>query len=157
MSDPTPAPPAPPAPPASGPDHRWLYWSVGAVVVVLVIVGLITYSGNKDDREAQQKAEQLTQKLEAAGLNAPEDQDIITRSLGTDGGAVCDNPASALGKAVLNDQITNGADFVGRRPVIIDKRVVQAEALILQVYCPEKLDAYRDKIDDLKTDDTLKE
>ena len=138
-------------------DHTWLYWTVGVVVVVLAIIGLITYSGNKDDREAQQKAEQLTQKLEAAGLPVPKHQDIITRSLGTDGGAVCDNPASALGKATLNDQITNGADFVGRRPVIIDKRVVQAEALILETYCPDKLKEYQDKIDNLKTDNTLKE
>ena len=138
-------------------DHTWLYWTVGTVVVVLAIIGLITYSGNKDYREAQQKAEQLTQKLEAAGLPVPKDQDIITRSLGTDGGAVCDNPASALGKAILNDQIANGADFVGRRPVIIDKRVVQAEALILQTYCPDKVKEYQDKIDYLNTDNTLKE
>jgi hypothetical protein len=138
-------------------DHSKLYWATGAVVVILAIVGLITYSGNKDDRQAQQKADQLTQKLQAAGLRVPEDQDIITRTLGTDGGAVCDNPASALGKATLNDQITNGADFVGRRPVVIDKRVVQVEALILEVYCPDKLKAYQDKINDLKTDDTLKE
>ena len=70
---------------------------------------------------------------------------------------VCDNPASALGKAVLNDQLTNGADFVGRRVIIIDERMVQGEAAILQVYCPDKLADYQEKIDDLKTDDTLKE
>ena len=69
----------------------------------------------------------------------PEDQDILVRSLGTDGGAVCDNPASALGKATLLDQITNGADFVGRRPVIVDRRILRGEALILQTYCPDKL------------------
>ena len=55
-------------------------------------------------------------KFEAAGLPVPEDLDIVTRTLGDDGGAVCDDPASALGKATLADQITNGADFVGRRP-----------------------------------------
>ena len=38
----------------------------------------------------------------------PEDQNVFVRSLGTDGGAVCDNPASALGKAALIDTITNG-------------------------------------------------
>jgi hypothetical protein len=84
------------------------------------------------------------------------DQDILIRSLGTDGGNVCDNPASALGKATLHDQIANGADFVGRRPVIIDRRVVQGEALILETYCPDKLEDFRDEIDDLKFDDTLK-
>ena len=52
----------------------------------------------------------------------PVDQDIFVRSLGSDGGAVCDNPANALGRATLLDQMTNGADFVGRRPVIVDSR-----------------------------------
>jgi hypothetical protein len=142
--------------PATTRDHSWIYWSVGAVVIVLTIIGLITFSGKKEDQQAQQKAEQLSQKLQKAGLPVP-DQDILTRTLGTDGGNVCDNPASALGKALLNDQITNGADFVGRRPIIIDRRVVLAEALILQTYCPDKVKDYQDKINDLKYDNTLKE
>jgi hypothetical protein len=145
-----------PPEPATGSDHSWIYWSVGAAVIVLTIIGLITYSGKKEDQQAQQKAEQLSQKLQKAGLPVP-DQDILTRTLGTDGGNVCDNPASALGKALLNDQITNGADFVGRRPIIIDRRVVLAEALILQTYCPDKVKDYQDKINDLKFDNTLKE
>ena len=70
---------------------------------------------------------------------------------------MCDNPASALGKATLIDTITNGADFVGRRPIIIDRRLLKGEALILQTYCPEKLPDYQNKIDDLKTDNTLKD
>ena len=153
MSDPA---PTPPEPAAAGNDNSWIYWTIGAVVIVLTILGLVTYSGQKDDREAQQKAEQLTQQFQKAGLPVP-DQDILTRTLGTDGGNVCDNPASALGKALLNDQATNGADFVGRRPIIIDRRIVQAEALILQTYCPDKVKDYQDKIDDLKYDTTLKE
>ena len=52
---------------------------------------------------------------------------------------MCANPANALGKAMLADQITNGASFVGRRPVIFDRRFVIGEALILQIYCPEEL------------------
>ena len=136
---------------------RTIYWIIGGVLVVLCVVGLVTYSGNKETKEAQDKAQQLTQKFQAAGLRVPEDQNVFVRSLGTDGGAVCDNPASALGKAALIDTITNGADFVGRRPVIIDRRILKGEALILQTYCPEKLPDYQSKIDDLKTDDTLKD
>ena len=125
-----------------------IYWIVGGVVVVLCVIGLITYSGEKETQEAQQKAQELTQKFEQAGLPVPADQDIIVRSLGDDGGAVCDNPANALGRALLNDQLTNGADFVGRRPVIVDRRIVLGEALILETYCPEKLTEFRDKFDD---------
>jgi hypothetical protein len=135
--------------------HRTLYWIVGAVAVVLAIIGLITYSGQKQSDEATAKAQQLTQAFEQAGITVPADIDIITRSLGTDGGAVCDNPASALGRALLFQELYNGADFVGRRPVIADTNVLKGELAILSVYCPEKVQQFRDKTKDLKLDDTL--
>ena len=138
-------------------NMRLWYWIIGAFLIVLVIIGLVTYSGKKDDEAAQQKAAQLTVALKGAGLNVPVNQDILVRSLGSDGGAVCDNPANALGRATLLDQMTNGADFVGRRPVIVDSRVLVGEALILQIYCPEQLQEFMDKTQDLKTDDVLKD
>ena len=138
-------------------DMTWIYWFVGLVVVVLTVIGLITYSGEKKDQEAQDKAQELTQKFEHAGLPVPQDQDIIVRSLGSDGGNVCDNPASALGRAVLYDQFTNGGSFVGRRPVIVDRDLIRGGALILETYCPDKLEEFRDKFDDLKFDDTIKD
>jgi hypothetical protein len=138
--------------------HHWMYWGVGAVVLALVVIGLITYSGKKETQQAQDKAAQLTQSFQQAGLRVPEDQETITRSFGTDGGAVCDNPASALGKAVLFDTLANGASFVGHRPVIVDRDVLKGEALILQTYCPDKLEQYRKKIEDkVKVDDVLKD
>jgi hypothetical protein len=143
--------------PTADDPHRTLYWIIGGVVLVLAIIGLITYSGKKQDQQAQQKAAQLTQSLQRAGLTVPVNQDIIVRSLGSDGGAVCDNPANALGRATLFDQITNGADFVGRRPIIVDSRILLGEALILQTYCPEKLQQFKDKTKDLKTDDVIKD
>jgi hypothetical protein len=153
----TATPPEQTVPPTTDDPNRTIYWIIGAVVVVLAIIGLVTYSGKKQDQEAQQKAAQLTQSLQRAGLRVPQDQDIFIRSFGTDGGAVCDNPANALGRATLFDQITNGADFVGRRPIIVDSRILVGEALILQTYCPEKLQEYKDKIKDLKTDDVIKD
>ena len=90
---------------------------------------------------AQDKAQQLTQKFERAGLPVPEDQDIIVRSLGTDGGNVCDNPASALGRAVFNDVIANGADFVGRRPIIIDRAYNKELGFFTQSFDGEHADA----------------
>ena len=136
-------------------DHRFLYWACGIVAVVLAIVGLITYSGQQQSEEATAKAQQLTQAFQQAGLRVPQDQDIITRSLGTDGGAVCDNPASALGRATLFADLVNGASFVGRRPVIADTDVLKGELLILNTYCPEKAQQFRDKTQDLKLDDTI--
>jgi hypothetical protein len=134
---------------------RPIYWILGAVLVILCVVGLITYSSNQATEAAQAKAQELTQKFEQAGLPVPADQDIIVKSLGTDGGAVCENPANALGRAALLDQLGNGASHVGRRPVIVDRRVIQGEALILETYCPDELQEFRDKFDDLKFDNTL--
>jgi hypothetical protein len=141
----------------NGRDDRWIYWALGGVVAVLAVIGLVAWNTENKNEEAQQKAEQLSQKFEQAGLPVPKDLDIFIRTLGDDGGAVCDNPGDALGKAALYDQISNGADFVGRRPVIIDRRVVLGELLILQTYCPDKLEDYRNIIDDLKTDNTIKD
>jgi hypothetical protein len=134
-----------------------MYWVIGAVVAILVIIGLITYSSEKKNQEAQQKAQELTQKFEQAGLRVPQDQDIIVRSLGTNGGNVCDNPANALGKANLIDLMVNGASHVGRRPVIVDRRVIQGELLILETYCPDELDKFRDKFEDFEFDDVIKD
>ena len=107
----------------SGDDTACCTGSSAASLVVLCVIGLITYSGKKETQEAQDKAQQLTQKFQAAGLRGAAGPGHLRRGRsGTDGGAVCDNPASALGKAALIDTITNGADFVGRRPVIIDRR-----------------------------------
>jgi MFS family permease len=160
-AEPVPPPAQEPAPAVSEPassggGHRRLYWILAGVVAVLVVVGLLTYNAGKNNQEAKQKAQELTQKFEAAGLPVPADLESITRSLGTDGGVVCDNPANALGKATLYDQLTNGADFVGRRPVRVDRRILVGEALILQTYCPDKLEKYQKTINDLKTARTVK-
>ena len=42
------------------------------------------------------KAQELTQKLEAAGLRMPDDPNIFVRTLGDDGGVVCDNPTQVV-------------------------------------------------------------
>jgi hypothetical protein len=134
-----------------------IWWVLGGVVVVLIVIGLITYSSGSDSREAQRKAQELTQKLQDAGLRVPQDQDILTGALGTDGGAVCQNPLNALGKATLLSTMINGASFVGQRPVIVDRRILQGELLILDTYCPDKLQPYKDKIEQFKTDNVLKD
>jgi hypothetical protein len=145
--------PRSPAPEAT--SHLRVYVVIGAVVLILVILGLLLYNGAQDDQEAQAKADQLTKAFGQAGLAVPVDTDQIVASLGADGGAVCENPANALGKATLADSLTNGASFVGRRAVVIDKQVLQGEAVILKTYCPDELQAYQDKIDQLKSDDTI--
>ena len=138
---------------------RALYWIIGGVVIVLCVAGLIAYTGQKEDERATQKAQELTQKLEQAGLRAP-DQDILVRTLGDDGGAVCDvaeDNDDGLAKAILYDQLTNGAGHVGKRPIIADRRVVQGSILIVETYCPEEIDKLREAVDDLEFDDVIED
>jgi hypothetical protein len=150
------SPSRPPVEPSSDSGDRVILWIVGGAVLVLCIIALLTFSKGQQNEQAEQLAGELSQKLEAAGFTAP-DQDILVRTLGDDGGAVCDDPGGALRVAILNDQISNGASFVGRRPVIVDNRLVAGEALILETYCPDELEEFRDKFDDLKFDDVIKE
>ena len=55
----------------------------------------------------------------------------------------------------MDQQLVNGAAFVGQRPVIGEVRLVAGAAIVLKVYCPEKADAFRDAINDYKLDDVV--
>ncbi|KQX49828.1 MULTISPECIES: hypothetical protein [unclassified Streptomyces] len=137
-------------------EHKWIY--IGAIVILvgLVVTGLIRYSTFKRTDESASKASRLSEELVKAGYPAP-DQENTQRLLGTDGGEVCQAPGDALKKALYRiERISNGATGPGMRPVIADTRAVQAERIVLQVYCPDKLDEFDDAVEDLKTDDTVR-
>lgn len=132
------------------------YWGIGLLLLILVVIGLITYNGQKETEVAIQKANELTAKYEAAGLTAP-NKNIIIRTLGDDGGNVCDNPAESVGLALINDSLANGASHVGRRPVIADVRALQGQKLIFETYCPDELEQFQEELSEYKTDETIKE
>jgi hypothetical protein len=138
----------------SGRDFRPVYWICGAIALLLVIGGLLTYDAAADTAEAREKAAQLSAKLQQAGLPVPEPE-ILVRTLGDDGGAICEDPGGALRKAIAHDVIANGASQVGRRPVIGDTRLVQGQRLIMETYCPDELEDFREELGDLKTDDVI--
>ena len=138
---------------------RALYWATGGVVAVLLVVAFITFGNEKESERAQEKAQELSQKLTAAGFRAP-DTDILVRTLGDDGGRVCENAKDGidgLNKAILFDQLSNGASQVGRRPIISDSRVLTGQLAILDTYCPERLEEFREELEDLEFDDVIKD
>ena len=69
-------------------SHRAIYWIVGGVMAVLLVVMLITYNYNRSNEEAVAKAQQFITAFDKAGLRAPKDP-RVARVFGTDGGAVC--------------------------------------------------------------------
>ena len=133
-------------------ERSTLYIAVVIAIGVLMVTGLIFYRSAEATREAEQKADQLIAALEDAGARAP-DRDQIVRVLGDHGGAVCQNPNESLSRSILLAQLANGAAGPGTRPVIVDSRVVQGQLLIIEIYCPDELEEFREFVDGLKTDD----
>jgi hypothetical protein len=133
--------------------HRWV---IIGVLIVLAVVGLITYGFQQHNEEAQAKAAQLTTELRDAGMRVPASQDTIVNVLGTDGGPVCHDPGAALRKALVDQQLVNGAAFVGQRPVIGEVRLVEGAVKVLEVYCPDKVEAFRQAVADYKLDNVVK-
>ncbi|MFJ4677122.1 MULTISPECIES: hypothetical protein [unclassified Kitasatospora] len=136
-------------------EHRWIYVGAIVVLVAMVVIGLVTFTQQHATNESYRKADELITKLQENGYPTP-DRGQVARTLGTDGGAVCQDPASSLKTGLKRLQMSNGADGPGQRPVIVAARTVQAEALVLSVYCPDQLDGYQEKIKDIKTDDTVR-
>ncbi|MFF7947349.1 hypothetical protein [Streptomyces griseorubiginosus] len=136
-------------------EHKWIYLGAIALLVALAVIGIIQYDSVKTTNETAEKANRLADAAEDAGWSRP-DTETIERALGNDGGIVCEDPASALHSALWKINVSNGAAFVGQRPVIGDGKALKAEAKILEIYCPEKLDDFKDRLNDLKTDDTVR-
>ncbi|MFC8454552.1 hypothetical protein [Kitasatospora sp. NPDC057223] len=137
-------------------EHRWIYIGSIVVLVAMVVIGLLSFTQLHETNEANRKASQLSDTLRAAGYPVPSQQQIV-HTLGSDGGAVCQDPSDALVQAQWKYGMSNGAAGPGQRPVLSDRQVVLGEAIVLSVYCPEKLDAIEDKIDDLKLQDTVRD
>ena len=133
-------------------SHRVLYISSIVVLVLMAAVALLSFSAAHQTAQANDKAQQLIAEIEAAGLRAPQ-QDQIVRVLGDDGGAVCADPDDALRRGILFGQLTNGAAGPGQRPVVADNKVVQGQLLIMKVYCPQYAEAFQNVVDDLKLEE----
>jgi hypothetical protein len=138
------------------PENKFIYWVAGGLVAVLIVIGLVSYRGAKQDQEADQKAEQLISKLQAAGVERLPSTHQVARVLGTDGGSVCQDPSHALRKATLFSMIMNGAAGPGMRPIITDSRLLRGQLAVMSVYCPDELDKVRSFIDDLRTGDVVR-
>ncbi|WP_431676889.1 hypothetical protein [Kitasatospora sp. KL5] len=136
-------------------EHRRIYIGAIVLLVAMLVIGLLTYTQQHATNESFSKAQQLSDELVSAGYRAVPDQEQIAKTLGTDGGAVCENPAGALKNALWKVDLANGAGGPGRRPIVADAKAAEAEAIVLNVYCPDKLDEFRDKLDDLETAKTV--
>lgn len=135
-------------------DNRLVYALVGILVLALLLVGFLAFDQADDNRVARQKAAQLEQVFEHAGVRGAPSEKVLARSLGTDGGAVCDTSGGDLTQAVLDQQLSAGGG--GARPIVIDKNILNAELAIISVYCPDKAAEFKQQFKDYKLDDVIK-
>ena len=133
-------------------ERSWIYVTACVILGIMVVWAIFAFSSRRETKRAEDKADQLIAALQDAGYRTP-DKDQIVRVLGDDGGATCDNPNKALGRATLLALLANGATGPGARPVIADSRAVQGQLLIMKIYCPDELEDFQKFVDDLKTDD----
>ena len=131
-------------------ERMILYVVVGVVIGALLVIALFTFSAAQSTQAAEEKADQLIAKLDAAGADRIPNRDQLVRLLGEDGGAVCANPNEALSRALVQAQLSTGAGHPGSRPIISDDNVIRGTALIVEVYCPEELPAFQQYISQLQ-------
>ncbi|GAA3914360.1 hypothetical protein [Microbacterium invictum] len=132
-------------------ERSVLYTIVVIALVVLGVVMFATWRGDKATAEAETKAAQLIETLEGAGADVTMSPEAVARVLGTSGGATCADPNGALSRSTLLALLSNGAGGPGIRPVLVDSRLFQGQLAIIEVYCPDELDEFREFVDSLQT------
>jgi hypothetical protein len=117
------------------------------VAKALAVLATLTIAAcGSDDAEAQRKAQELVAATEAAGV-APRLTEEVAESLyGTDAAAVCDIFDGSLGSAARTLLFGNPS---GRRTKTITTHSVEYVAIVVSVYCPDRLEHLREEIEDL--------
>jgi hypothetical protein len=131
-------------------SHRAIYWAVGGVLGVLLVVALFTWTYNKATAEAVAKANQVISAYESAGLPTPKSAERVAQVLGNDGGEVCQVAGSDYLQGYVKTRLGVGGEFYFR-PIIVDGRALEGAALVVQTYCPEKAPRVDQFINGLRT------
>lgn len=134
---------------------RAIYWIVAAILGVLLIVMFVAWNYDRQNEEADAKAQELIAAYEEAGLRAP-DQDQIARTLGDDGGQVCETADSELVQGYWKLRLMIGGEFYVR-PVRLDGRIREGLSLVVDVYCPEKRPDIEELFEEWDFDDVVRD
>jgi hypothetical protein len=135
---------------ASHRDHVVTYTIVALIVAGVAVAGVLTFSYKRQSAQADEKAAQLQQRWAELGLKSTLGRSSIVRLYGTDGGAVCDTSSRDLSQALLRTALANGAAGPGQRPVVVDRKLLEGERAVVEVYCPDKLSDFDSFANDLK-------
>ena len=135
--------------------ERGIYLIVAAALGVLLIVMLVAWNYDRQNEEADAKAQELIAAFEQAGLAAP-DPDQIARTLGDDGGQVCETADSELVQGYWKLRLMVGGEFYVRA-TSLPGTVREGLSLVVDVYCPEKRPDVEDFFEDWDFDDVVRD
>jgi hypothetical protein len=135
--------------------ERTIYWIVGGIFGVLLIVMLVAWNYDRQNDEANAKAQELIAAYEEAGLPTP-DQDQVARVLGDDGGQVCETADSELVQGYWKLRLMIGGEFYVRAAPL-DGRIRDGLSLVVDVYCPDKRPDIEDFFEGWDFDDVVRD
>ncbi|MGN6693716.1 MAG: hypothetical protein ACTHN0_06025 [Aquihabitans sp.] len=135
-------------------SHKAIYATVIGVFAALLVVMMVTFDYDKQNREADRKADQLIALYEKRGLPAPADKDQIARVLGDDAAVVCKPLGNGVDLGTLKTRLGVGGEFYFRSTRVDAKALIGLESIV-QVYCPDELDDIHDFLDGFKLEDDL--
>jgi len=129
-------------------DERIIYAVVAVVFVALLVWGLAAFHEHRMTKEAGAKAGQLIAKFEEMGWSPTEEQvavarDQIVSTLGTDGGTICTTARAGARQGVVNLSLAMNAGSPGARPLIVGVKVLEADASVIEIYCPDAWGEFR--------------
>lgn len=137
-------------------ERAWTYWVALGLLILLVLIGLISFSAARETTRANEMADEFIATLQSEGLTAPS-KDQVVRVLGDDGRGLCDDPGGSLRRSISNMQLMNGAAGPGMRPTLTDAaRLLKGQLIAIRVYCPDEVEEFQKYLDDLKSEHTLK-
>ena len=132
-------------------SHTWIYITLAAVIVALMVAGVLLYHQEKQTREAKAKATEFVTKLRDAGLPAPTEAEAV-RLYGVDGGPFAGSPDADLEQAEYG--WWHGTAGAVNRPFRLQGDYVQAARIFVEVYVPQKLAAFDEYVAGLDTDES---
>ncbi|MGC4933474.1 hypothetical protein ACLQ3C_07300 [Gordonia sp. DT30] len=126
---------------------KTIYWIVGGVIAVLLVVMVASYDYSRDNDQALDKAQELIDSYHRAGLRTAMSAPRVAQVLGDDGGIICTATSSEAQLGYLKTQIGVGGEFYVR-PILLQENVFQGLRLIVDTYCPEHADTVERFISD---------
>ena len=128
--------------------------SAGLALAAGLALSACTAAGAGSDRDsarATELADQLNQNLADAGLPSL-DTETATTLYGTDGGVACENVGELQFDLSLAQFGNNSGNL---RRVVMDPSLFDFDQAVIETYCPDKVDEFRQAVDELDTEETI--